>query len=280
MEIIMRRRTSGFTLVELLVVVSIIALLITILLPVLGRARELTKQVACMANLSGISKGWMLYGNENRGAPPILPGIDMDNADWHDTPRMGDECTADALGEGGQQNLCLLVKFGVVSWGMFICPSTTHTVANRSGADRRYGLGEITNEGTRKSYCDYAIQVPYNYAGNNRNLCPLKPEMDGGIVILGDRGPSGNAWHALREWSPNHPKDGESVLYAAGNVKFSKDKRAEDDRNTAGWGGNNIYTGDRWDTSNPENPTLLQNGWCNPGWEARSSKDTVLYWWK
>ena len=69
-------------------------------------------------------------------------------------------------------------------------------------------------------------------------------------------------------------------LYAAGNVKFSKDKRADDDRNTAGWGGNNIYTGDSWDTTNWECPTLLYNGKANPGWSARSTKDTVLYWWE
>ena len=67
------KRKNGFTLVELLVVVSIIALLISILVPALGRARELARQVSCTANVSAIAKGWALYANDNRGAPPILP---------------------------------------------------------------------------------------------------------------------------------------------------------------------------------------------------------------
>lgn len=61
------RRRSGFTLVELLVVVSIIALLISILLPSLKRAREQAKAVVCSANLSALSKGNSIYGSEFNG---------------------------------------------------------------------------------------------------------------------------------------------------------------------------------------------------------------------
>ena len=47
----MKRNGGAFTLIELLVVVAIIALLISILLPALGRARENTKTTMCTSNM-------------------------------------------------------------------------------------------------------------------------------------------------------------------------------------------------------------------------------------
>ncbi|HET6427035.1 MAG TPA: type II secretion system protein [Phycisphaerae bacterium] len=65
-------RRRGFTLVELLVVVGIIALLVTILMPALGRALELTRKTICQTNLGIMGRGWLMYWQDNRNTPPPM----------------------------------------------------------------------------------------------------------------------------------------------------------------------------------------------------------------
>jgi prepilin-type N-terminal cleavage/methylation domain-containing protein len=64
------RARRGFTLIELLVVVAIIALLVSILVPSLGRARELTRKTLCKTNLSALGKGWAMYFSDWSYMPP------------------------------------------------------------------------------------------------------------------------------------------------------------------------------------------------------------------
>jgi prepilin-type N-terminal cleavage/methylation domain-containing protein/prepilin-type processing-associated H-X9-DG protein len=70
----------AFTLIELLVVISIIAILAAMLLPVLGRAKEAGRRIACLNNLKQLSLASKMYVDESQGSYPER--IDSDR--WPD----------------------------------------------------------------------------------------------------------------------------------------------------------------------------------------------------
>lgn len=60
-----RRDLAGFTLVELLVVISIICLLMSVMLPSLNRAQKQGEQLHCLANQHQLSLAWLMYAGDS-----------------------------------------------------------------------------------------------------------------------------------------------------------------------------------------------------------------------
>ena len=69
-----RPRRAAFTLVELLAVIGIIALLIAILLPALGKARKQAQEVKCMNNIRQLCLAMITYADTHMGYIPADGG--------------------------------------------------------------------------------------------------------------------------------------------------------------------------------------------------------------
>jgi len=127
------RTRNGFTLIELLVVIAVIAILASILFPVITKAKEKARQTSCMSNMSQLGKAMYMYAGDYDGR--FCPFMMTDYTRWYtdsSSPRVTDTnlpgyhyLTSIGYGLDHYYTWMDFISKYVEDWRVFVCPSQT-----------------------------------------------------------------------------------------------------------------------------------------------------------
>jgi prepilin-type N-terminal cleavage/methylation domain-containing protein len=228
-----RGAASGFTLVELLVVIGIIAVLLGILLPALGRAGDQGNRLKCMANLRQLGAAFQAYSlaEPNGGFPRTeydpKKKLQLDKAGYRVRDSFGDR---QYVGENNVPAcLFVLMKTQKLPPAAFVCPATD---AQPYPEDVR----ESSNWKSIPEQMTYSVAAAYPAGGTARPLqwkntlgpefaimADINPGTRGGVAppnnVVGPPHTASKAQMAAAN-SNNHRNAGQNVLYADTHVEF------------------------------------------------------------
>lgn len=248
-------RLRAFSLIELLVVVAVIAVLLAILLPALGKVRERSRTATCLANLKRIGVALHSYAGDNKdhtpprgvdskenapagwGFPGYLPG---DRATWSDQIMLGQY----AGSTNGDNAAPEFRNTAVKKRSPFICPSDAvpregpgYTVSYGMGPNFTYvnrdnqykfmwRMSKLSNHTTEIVVVDSALYTidpgswtePFPFHGTH-DWVPLAERNHG----------HGNA-KSMYNWARRHNGGGANVLFLDGAAHFFDDLKSAYDQ--------------------------------------------------